>query len=506
MSEVVSFDSIGTNLRVPLTYIEFNNTHAVSGTPAPAQRVLMFGQRCDAVKNVAVGNAPSNTPVRVYSPSQAASAFGSGSMIALMAKAFLTTNRTAELYCVAQDAGKGDPTAATITLSGTATANGVLVTYVGGVRLPVTVMEGDTGAVTADTLAEMINAKSELPVTAEVVPDAGEGEHADATHADIKLTAKFTGRSSITDVRFNYYSQEVLPAGIVASIAYPAASNSNPDIADSLAALGELQYKYIVMPYLDEPNLNALQAELMTRWGPVNQADGFAVTSYHGSLGDITAFSLKRNDFLISCMGVPPTPEPQYLWCASICAVAAASLAIDPARPLQTLVIPDRMPPPLESRFTWPERNSLLYDGVSTCTVNDGEQVQIERLVTMYRTNSYGDPDPSYLNVNTIATLSYLRYSTRLRIQQKFPRHKLADDGTSFASGQAVVTPSIIKTELLALFSEWETAGLVQDFTTFKDELIVTRNANDRDRIDVLAGPNLMNQFRIFAEQIRFIL
>ncbi|MDP8657852.1 phage tail sheath C-terminal domain-containing protein, partial [Serratia marcescens] len=78
--------------------------------------------------------------------------------------------------------------------------------------------------------------------------------------------------------------------------------------------------------------------------------------------------------------------------------------------------------------------------------------------------------------------------------------------GTQFAPGQPVVTPSIIRTELLALFGEWEEAGLVENFTQFADELIVERNANDRDRIDVLAGPNLINQFRIFAEQIRFIL
>ena len=238
----------------------------------------------------------------------------------------------------------------------------------------------------------------------------------------------------------------------------------------------------------------------------MNQADGFAVTSYHGTLGGLTNFGLSRNDHLICCLGVPATPQPQYVWCASLCAVAAASLTIDPARPLQTLTIPGLMPPELKDRFTWVERNSLLFDGISTFTVNDGGEVQIERLITMYRTNSYGDPDPSYLDVNTIATLSYLRYSTRVRITQKFPRHKLADDGTNFAPGQAVVTPSIIRTELLALFQEWELAGLVEDFDTYKDELLVTRNSSDRNRVDVLAGPNLINQFRIFAEQLRFIL
>ncbi|WP_273954217.1 phage tail sheath C-terminal domain-containing protein, partial [Escherichia coli] len=137
---------------------------------------------------------------------------------------------------------------------------------------------------------------------------------------------------------------------------------------------------------------------------------------------------------------------------------------------------------------------------------NDGGEMQIERMITMYRTNKYGDSDPSYLNVNTIATLSYLRYSLRTRITQKFPNYKLASDGTRFATGQAVVTPSVIKTELLALFEEWENAGLVEDFDTFKEELYVARNKDDKDRLDVLCGPNLINQFRIFAAQVQFIL
>ncbi|EPB1835796.1 phage tail protein, partial [Escherichia coli] len=40
----ISFNAIPSDVRVPLTYIEFDNSNAVSGTPAPRQRVLMFGQ------------------------------------------------------------------------------------------------------------------------------------------------------------------------------------------------------------------------------------------------------------------------------------------------------------------------------------------------------------------------------------------------------------------------------------------------------------------------------
>jgi len=72
--------------------------------------------------------------------------------------------------------------------------------------------------------------------------------------------------------------------------------------------------------------------------------------------------------------------------------------------------------------------------------------VQIERQITTCRTNAYSDPDPSYLDVNTEAALSYLRYSTRLRITQRFRRHKLAYDGTPVVPAQAMVPPAIIRT------------------------------------------------------------
>lgn len=70
--------------------------------------------------------------------------------------------------------------------------NGTLVTYVAGVRIPATVKTGDKGADIAQSLADLINAKYDLPVTATVVPDSG-GENADPTHADVKLSAKFLG-------------------------------------------------------------------------------------------------------------------------------------------------------------------------------------------------------------------------------------------------------------------------------------------------------------------------
>jgi phage tail sheath gpL-like len=205
-------------------------------------------------------------------------------------------------------------------------------------------------------------------------------------------------------------------------------------------------------------------------------------------------------------MGCGIAPTAPHVLASVYAAVAAASLSIDPARPLQTLPLPGVLAPALAARWTMEERNLLLFDGISTAMIGPDGTVMIERAITTYQVNAFGVSDPSYLDVNTPATLSYIRYATRARITQKFPRHKLADDGTRFSPGQAIVTPKTIKAELMALFRELELAGLVEDFSQYKADLIVERNANDRNRLDVLSSPNLINQFRVFAEQIQFIV
>ena len=68
-------------------------------------------------------------------------------------------------------------------------------------------------------------------------------------------------------------------------------------------------------------------------------------------------------------MGFNDSPSPSYIWAADLAGTAAVSLRADPARPLQTLALSTVLAPPLHSRFDLSDRNTLLWDGVSTFTV-----------------------------------------------------------------------------------------------------------------------------------------
>ena len=487
---MLSFDGIPSTLRVPLAYVEFNNSAAVSGTPGQTHRILVFGQM------LATGTATAGELVPVLGADQAEELFGRGSMLAGMFSVLKANNRMIETLALPMtDDGAAVAATGTVTLGGAPTAAGTLTLYIAGQRLRVAVASGAALADIASAVAAAVTADTSLPVTASAAAEV------------VTLTARNKCEcGNDIDLRTNYYLGEKLPAGLSVTFAAMSGGSGNPDIATAIAALGDEWFTQLVMPWTDAANLTALETELLDRWGPLRQIDGLAFTAYRGSHAATVTFGDGRNSHLVSCIDTDLSPSPPCQWAAAYAAQAAGSLAIDPARPLQTLPLVGILPAAEGSRRTLSERNLLLHDGISTHTVDAGGRVLIERAVTMYQENAYGVSDPSYLDLNTPATLSYLRYATRARITQKYPRHKLASDGTAFGAGQAIVTPGVIRAELIALFVEWETAGLVEGRAQFKAELLVEIDASDPTRINVLSPPNLVNQFRIFANQIQFRL
>ena len=273
-----------------------------------------------------------------------------------------------------------------------------------------------------------------------------------------------------------------------------------------VTALGDTWWKALVTPWVQKTEREQLEEWLDAQFGPMRQQECQAWGAYRGTLAETSTYGNGGNSQLVSILGVGKSPSSPWDMAAAYGMRAAVSLAADPARPLQTLDLTGIKAPAREDRWSLEERNILLWDGIATYRVAEDDTVQIEREVTMYQQNAWGLADPSYLDVQTVATLGYWRYAVNARITQKFPRHKLADDGTQYGDGQAIVTPSVIRAELLALFRELEAKGLVENADAFREGLIVERNADDRNRLDVLAAPDLVNQFRIFAMLTRFIL
>ena len=394
------------------------------------------------------------------------------------------------------DAAGATKSARTVTVTGPATAAGTLALYVNGRRIATAVASGDTANEIAAAVASSVNAVANLPVTAA------------AAAAVVTLTHRHGGAATDLDVRVNFRAGEAVPAGTTAVVASTVAGAGDPDVGDAIDGLTDEQYNVIATAYSDDANMDALEEELQDRWGPLTQADGQAIAAFKGANGtqaEATTYGNGRNSLHSTVMDAGKSPTPNYLWAATVAGAAAASARRDPARPFQTLELEGVVAPPLGSRRNWTERNTLLHDGISTYGVDPDGTVRIERLITTYQTRN-GEADTAYLNLNTPMTLSHIRAAFRSRMRTKYGRHKLADDGSRFDPGQPIMTPSLAKAEAMAWFEEMEGQGLVEGFAQFRRDLIVERNADNRDRLDILMPPDLVNQLRVVGVQIRFIL
>ena len=490
----IPFKQLPANIRVPLFYAETDNSQANSS--AATQRALIIGQI------TAAGLATPNIPVLSQGLADAAAAGGPGSMLHLETLAYRLNDSFGEVwYLPLSDAASATAATGTIAFMAAAAANGMLSLYIGGALVTMPVLPTQTTAQLATALAAAINATPNLPVTAA------------AATSMVTVTALNKGTcGNEIDLRLNYRGVaggEQLPTGLAATITQMAGGTLTPSLAAALANLGDLSFDFVVCPYNDAASLDAIAAALndtVGRWSWSAQLYGHAFTAKRGTVGALTTFGVTRNDQHATVLGFNDSPTSSWIWAAASAGAAAVSLRADPATPLQTVVIQGVLAPPLASRFQLTDRNTLLYDGISTFIVGSDGSVAIENLITTYQKNGFGSPDDSYLEVETLFTLAYVLRYLKGVVTSKYARVKLADNSARLAPGSNVVTPNMIRADLIAAYRTLEDAGVVQNGDAFKAGLIVQKNSRNPNRVDILWPGTLINQLRIFALLAQFRL
>ena len=321
----ISFNEIGTDLRTPFCFVEFDASKAQQGPSTMQYRILLMAQR------LATGTVPALTPTRITSAKQGEKAFGKGSQAARMLAAHFRNNTTTELVVVAlEDDSAGQKASGTMTFTGSASLGGTLCLYIAGERVRVGINTSMDAAAMATAVAAAVAAEGGLPVTA----TAFEGV--------VTFTAKHAGEwGNDIDVRLNYYTGEETPEGVqiafagadhgldanmvdgspslpceVAAMragvaAYYAAidparplqtlpltgylppkegqgmklknGSGNPEIENVFAVMDDKHYHIFTLPYTDAANLMAIKEELARRWGPLKMIGGVAIAQFYGS-------------------------------------------------------------------------------------------------------------------------------------------------------------------------------------------------------------------------------
>lgn len=490
----VSFARIPANWRMPLYWVEVDSSKA--GLPINRTPTLLVGIKRTASPGVV------NVPVPVSTQAQADALFGRGSQLAGMFRAYFANNWASEVWALPVAEGSTAATF-TITVTGTATQSGTIHLYIGGRHVPVAVASGDAFGVVATAIGAAITADLDSYVT----PGVASGV--------VTLTAREKGTYGndlrVSDSYYGAVGGETIPTGLSLAYTIPVNGAGEPTFTTAISNLGENQIEYVGLPFTDATSLTAWETEFgfsdTGRWGFIRQLYGHIFSAMRDTYANLITFGNTRNSPQLSVMCVEATsPSPRWEWTAAYTAKAARALSIDPARPLQSLHLEGIIPAVLQGRFLTSELNTLSTYGIATQrTFIDGVPT-IARETTTYKTNLYGVTDDAYELVTTPATLAKLLRNQRQAITSKFPRHKLANDGTRFGAGQAIVTPKTIKAELVAQYRIDEFNGLVEDGANFKANLIVERDPNSPDRVNVLYPPDLVNGLRVFAVLAQFRL
>ena len=439
-------NTLATSTRKPGTYIGFDTSLANRNLPANPQRLLVIGQRR------AAGTVAALVATAVFSDSDAAGYFGAGSQLHLMCRAAIKANGQLDLTAIAlDDAGAGVLATGTVTITGPATATGILSLWVGLKNIQISIANGDTATAIAANLNTALGNLSDLAVTA------------GAALGVVTLTAKNKGTCG-NGIKVALDAGTTLPAGVTATIVAMANGAGDPDITAALTAVFPVRYHLIATQFSDTTSLGLLRTHLDTVSSKIEQRGArgyFGFTGiYSAAVTLATTFNFERFSAVYS--------RGNRAMIGEIAAAYAAYRASvdDPSMPLDDDVLPGIPVPPNQSDwFSRSEQESCLHNALTPLYTGTDNQLHICRAITTYLTAGDGTADDTLLDDNPVPILDYVRDVVRA-----IPKPRKCTDK------RAAGYRDLIYTALKKL----ETAEILMNVELYKAQLQVIANPDGK--------------------------
>jgi hypothetical protein len=256
------------------------------------QSILLIGYRL-----AASASDNDNTAIRITSRSQSQSLFGAGSMLDLMVREAFKSGRLAlfdsvrggppNVYAmpIAGPVAASVAATQTLTLSGTATAAGILVAYIGPETFTVQVLSGETAAEVAAKLEAAIDLRApEMMFTAGVAS------------AVVTLTARHIG--TVGNDLVSYIDTRDTP-GITAVVAAGIAGTGDVDLTTPLSNSLSDDYNAIVVPQFDASTQALLAPHVVTAWGYERKRYRLVVAAQNGDVSDAQTAAAAVDDWRV---------------------------------------------------------------------------------------------------------------------------------------------------------------------------------------------------------------
>ena len=491
----ISFDTIPADSLYPIFATEFGGSMSAKSGPMPWKN-LIIGQPLRSKMS------ENGSLTLITSDEQADALFGSGSQLALMIRAFRKNTKSSELWALpVADDSTADAAEGSLTFeiegeeeTPELAAGGAVRLMISGQSCPVNVSAGDSAADVATKAAAAINAKTSLPVTAS------------ASNGIVTLTAKNKGAyGNGIDVRWNHNQGEVLPDGLSVTLSAMANGGADPLFEDARVkeTCAGNWFNMIVIGSADNDNINYIKEMLDERWTAIVQQTGVMCFSLNGGAEtDYTDKANALNSQEIVLAALPKSPTSGAEKASALFGCVAPKALNDPAKPLHNYSVAGVVAPRRDDREDFNGNDRLLKSGCALMVAAEDGSVFTSRIVTTYKRNAQGVQDKSYMQLETVLTLSYLRWDWNNYLALKYPHAKLAPDGSKFGKGQQVMTPSLGKAELIKCYKIWEEKGLVYDSAGFAENVVVELDPENEYAMNFLIPTHLIKQFFISKSKI----
>ena len=479
----ISFDNIPTSIRKPGIYTEYNKTLAVQGLPANAPKVALLAQMTSS------GIGSDGTPVKVFSENDLVLYGGTGSIAHLSGKAIFDANPNVDLTLVPISDGAGTDSTGTITISaggGDATYAGTMETWIGNARVETTISVGDdTDTIAASLQTSIAALEHKMPITSAVASSVVSvyARNYGTLGNNVALSSKMYANGDAT-----------------ATIVQPTGGATDPSIATALTNIYAGDYNIICNTLNNSTALGLLSTHLTDRASPTEDRPAIGTFGYNGVQATIeTLCGTTLNDERMSCAYLKTTKTTErghsldYEIAGAYTGVIASEQ--DPARPLNGLVLKGIAPCAEENKLSRTQQESLLLNGVTPLENVTGEKVAIVRAISTYTTSVTGFADPSMLDITTIRTLDYTKLAIETRLGLVFPRSKLSQR-----------TPAKVRTQVINVLKLLDEQEILENVDVNIDQVIVERNANDANRIDIQIPCDVVNGLHVMAMRLDLFL
>lgn len=501
--------------------VTFSNVPAQQKISTGEQRALIVGLMASA------GTATAGALVaNIGNDNSEKNLFGHSHLAGMIAN-FKKINRNTRVDAigVAEPSG-GSASTGTITIAGTATANGEVTFYIGNKDVPinVTFLKDDDATAMATKVKDAITAKaSDLSVTAS------------AAAGVVTLTANQKGEQG----DFIGLAFEGGAAGATVTISAMTGGAGTPDLTGVFDVIDGVRYQTIVWPWASDTD--EVTDLLEARWNVKNNVlDGVAITCNQGThasqLSELANFNFKSLVFL--CNGalnlanhkggmILESPEniaaqfggmralrytdgtvltPYLTTTAGLDQYGGPGIA---ALPYFNTLMPYLPTLPSGTGYSSEEVEQLLAAGGS-CLGNNiaGTNVICGEIVTTYKTDPAGNKDDSYKFLNYVDESSIAREYFWRNIRKRFAQSRLTNG--AIINGRDMANAQTVRTYSLGLWGDLTgpdytilQAGEEQK-KYFKDNLFVTLDLA-KGRITILAKLCYVTQAREFLGTLEMV-